>query len=232
MAAILRCVVLLTAGAAAGGPVERVALTGALCVAICLILNNFLESYLFRTGDKLGYLFIFLMLHGEAARLRRQGSPGGSAVGGGDLIGGCRGLAPRPCRAARLLGNAEGLAMAVSSLAGFAIRAAGVALMTIVTVAFTRLMGAEYGRLAFLLSGSFIVVLFAGLGLPTASSRLVPRLPGPGRPGGGGALPAWPASPPSTRRRRWAARSSPPPSRRCPRCSAPTASRRRASWGS
>ena len=48
------------------------ALTGALCVAFCLVLNNFLESYLFRTGDTLGYLFIFLMLHGEAARLRER----------------------------------------------------------------------------------------------------------------------------------------------------------------
>jgi O-antigen/teichoic acid export membrane protein len=43
-------------------------------------------------------------------------------------------------------------------------------------------MGAEeYGRLAFLLSGSFIIVLFAGLGLPTASNRLVPRYLARGR---------------------------------------------------
>ena len=74
------------------------------------------------------------------------------------------------------LGDRDNAAMAAASLAGFAIRAAGVVLMTVVTVLFTRLMGpAEYGRLAFLLSGSFIVVLFVGLGLPTASSRLVPR---------------------------------------------------------
>ena len=55
-------------------------------------------------------------------------------------------------------------------------RVAGVVLMTVVTMLFTRLMGAEeYGRVAFLLSGSFIVVLLAGLGLPTASLRLMPR---------------------------------------------------------
>lgn len=79
-------------------------------------------------------------------------------------------------RLVRILGDADKVAMAASSLAGFVIRAAGVVLMTVVTVLFTRIMGAEeYGRLAFLLSGSFIIVLFAGLGLPTASSRLVPR---------------------------------------------------------
>ena len=50
----------------------------------------------------------------------------------------------------------------------------GVVLMTVITILFTRLMGAEeYGRLAFLLSGSFILVLFAGLGLPTASVRVL-----------------------------------------------------------
>jgi exopolysaccharide production protein ExoQ len=68
--AILRCLWTLTVTAAQVTAAERVALTGALCVAFCLVLNNFLESYLFRTGDTLGYLFIFLMLHGEAARLR------------------------------------------------------------------------------------------------------------------------------------------------------------------
>lgn len=72
VAAILRCLWLLTAGAAAGSRAERVAMTGALCVAICLVLNNFLESYLFRTGDALGYLFAFTMLHGEAAHLRQE----------------------------------------------------------------------------------------------------------------------------------------------------------------
>jgi exopolysaccharide production protein ExoQ len=78
--AILRCLALLAAGAAAGDRAERVALTGALCVAVCLVLNNFLESYLFRTGDTLGYLFIFLMLHGEAVRLHRRGRPGTTAA--------------------------------------------------------------------------------------------------------------------------------------------------------
>jgi O-antigen ligase len=71
--AILRCLWLLAAAAAGQGVAsERVALTGAFCVAFCLMLNNFLESYLFRTGDTLGFLFIFLMLHGEAARLRER----------------------------------------------------------------------------------------------------------------------------------------------------------------
>ena len=70
--AILRCLWLLTGTAARSQKAQRVALTGALCVAFCLVLNNFLESYLFRTGDTLGYLFIFLMLHGEAARLRER----------------------------------------------------------------------------------------------------------------------------------------------------------------
>ena len=76
----------------------------------------------------------------------------------------------------RLFGDADSMVMATSSIMAFVIRVTGTGLMTIVTVLFTRLMGAEeYGRLAFLLSGSFIIVLFAGLGLPTASSRLVPR---------------------------------------------------------
>ena len=70
--------------------------------------------------------------------------------------------------------------------------------MTVVTVLFTRLMGAEeYGRLAFLLSGSFIIVLFAGLGLPTASNRLVPAIWRAGawrRPGTISSW-AWPSSP-------------------------------------
>lgn len=75
-----------------------------------------------------------------------------------------------------LLRDSDNAAMATSSLAGFAIRAAGVVLMTLVTILLTRLLGAEeYGRFAFLLSGSFIIVLFVGLGLPTASSRLIPR---------------------------------------------------------
>lgn len=70
--AILRCLWLLMTGAMTGERRERMALTGALCVAVCLVLNNFLESYLFRTGDTLGYLFLFLMLHGETARLRAR----------------------------------------------------------------------------------------------------------------------------------------------------------------
>lgn len=81
-----------------------------------------------------------------------------------------------------MLGDRDSLAMAVSSLAGFGVRVAGVVLMTAVTVLLTRLMGVEeYGRLAFLLSGGFIVVIFAGLGLPTAASRLVPRYLARGR---------------------------------------------------
>lgn len=81
-----------------------------------------------------------------------------------------------PASVRRILVGSEGLLVVRSSLAGVTIRVLGVLLMTVVTVLFTRLMGAEdYGRLAFLLSGSFIIVLFAGLGIPTASSRLLPR---------------------------------------------------------
>jgi O-antigen ligase len=70
---VVRTLWLLAAAAgAAVDRIERMALTGALCLAICLMLNNFLESYLFRTGDALGYLFLFLMLQGEAARRRQR----------------------------------------------------------------------------------------------------------------------------------------------------------------
>src|SRR5262245_59437186 len=76
----------------------------------------------------------------------------------------------------RLLADKGRRYLLVHSLNGLAVRVAGVVLMTVVTMLFTRLMGAEeYGRVAFLLSGSFIVVLAAGLGLPTASLRLIPR---------------------------------------------------------
>ncbi|HET6468243.1 MAG TPA: oligosaccharide flippase family protein [Geminicoccaceae bacterium] len=75
-----------------------------------------------------------------------------------------------------LLGGADGRFVVKTSLASSAIRSVGLVLMTVVTILFTRLMGAEeYGRLAFLLSGAFVIVLFTGLGLPTASSKLVPR---------------------------------------------------------
>ena len=76
----------------------------------------------------------------------------------------------------RLLADDERRYLLVHSFSGLLVRVAGVVLMTVVTMLFTRLMGAvEYGRVAFLLSGSFIVVLMAGLGLPTASLRLIPR---------------------------------------------------------
>jgi O-antigen/teichoic acid export membrane protein len=92
-------------------------------------------------------------------------------IGSSPRVGG---LVPSFVR--RFLGDADQRSLAAATLAGFVIRVTGVVLLTIVTVLFTRLMGAEeYGRLAFLLSGSFIIVLFAGLGLPTAASRLVPR---------------------------------------------------------
>lgn len=82
----------------------------------------------------------------------------------------------------RLLRDEERRYLLVHSLSGFTFRAVGVALMTLVTMLFTRVMGAEeYGRVAFLLSGSFIVVLVAGLGLPTASLRLIPRYAARGR---------------------------------------------------
>ena len=68
--AIVRCCWLLGAAISDGTRQQRIALSGALCLVICLILNNFLESYLFRTGDPLGYLFMFIMLQAEAVRLR------------------------------------------------------------------------------------------------------------------------------------------------------------------
>lgn len=76
--AIVRCLYLLqSAAAAVEDRQERVALTGLLCLAICIVLNNLLESYLFRSGDGVGYLFLLLMLQAEAAyraarRQRRQ----------------------------------------------------------------------------------------------------------------------------------------------------------------
>jgi O-antigen/teichoic acid export membrane protein len=82
----------------------------------------------------------------------------------------------------RLLHDEERRYVLVHSLSGFSLRAVGVLLMTLVTMLFTRAMGAEeYGRVAFLLSGSFVVVLLAGLGLPTASLRLLPRYEARGR---------------------------------------------------
>lgn len=69
---VLRCLWLLSAEAAAHEAAERAALVTALCFALCLVLNNSLESYLFRTGDPLGYLFVFLLFHAEAARRRRR----------------------------------------------------------------------------------------------------------------------------------------------------------------
>ena len=70
LAAILRCLFVLHSTAArTRDPLERTALVGCLCIVLCLILNNFLESYLFRTGDGLGYLFFVLMLQAEQARL-------------------------------------------------------------------------------------------------------------------------------------------------------------------
>lgn len=69
---VLRCLWLLAAEAAAHRAAERAALVTAWCVAFCLVLNNNLESYLFRTGDPLGYLFVFLLFHAEAARQRRR----------------------------------------------------------------------------------------------------------------------------------------------------------------
>ncbi len=73
LAAILRCLcVLWSVAVRTGDRSERVALVGFFCVALCLILNNFLESYLFRTGDGLGYLFFVLTLQAEQARLALQ----------------------------------------------------------------------------------------------------------------------------------------------------------------
>ena len=80
VAAILRSLWLLGSAVTAGGSTQRIAMAGALCLVLCLVLNNFLESYLFRTGDPLGYLFMFIMLQGEAARLRRLAPPAGILI--------------------------------------------------------------------------------------------------------------------------------------------------------
>ncbi len=86
LAAILRCLYVLQATAIrTHDRLERIALVGCLCIAVCLILNNFLESYLFRSGDGLGYLFFVLMLQAEQARLslrrrRRPWSPSSRAL--------------------------------------------------------------------------------------------------------------------------------------------------------
>jgi O-antigen/teichoic acid export membrane protein len=64
----------------------------------------------------------------------------------------------------------------LNSLGGVTWRVLGMALTMAVTAVYTRLLGVEdYGRFAFMVSSSFVVVLLAGLGLPVASSRLVPR---------------------------------------------------------
>ena len=81
-----------------------------------------------------------------------------------------------PGRWASLLADRERRYLLVHSFVGTLVRVAGVAAMMLVTMLFTRLMGAaEYGKVAFLLSGSFIIVLLSGLGLPTAALRLLPR---------------------------------------------------------
>jgi O-antigen ligase len=69
---VVRCLRLLAAEAAAHEAVERAALVTASCVAGCLVLHDNLESYLFRTGDPLGYLFVLLPFHAEAAGQRRR----------------------------------------------------------------------------------------------------------------------------------------------------------------
>ena len=68
--AIARCLYALqSAAAATKDRLERVALTGLLCLAICIVLNNLLVSYLFRPGDGIGFLFLLIMLLAERARL-------------------------------------------------------------------------------------------------------------------------------------------------------------------
>jgi exopolysaccharide production protein ExoQ len=68
--AILRCIrVLWGTAVLTASSEERIALLGLLCLAVCLILNNFLESYLFRSGDGMGYLFFLIMLQAEQAKL-------------------------------------------------------------------------------------------------------------------------------------------------------------------
>ena len=66
----MRCLYMLQAVAIrTDDRLERIALVGFLCMALCLILNNLLESYLFRSGDGFGYLFFVIMLQAEQSRL-------------------------------------------------------------------------------------------------------------------------------------------------------------------
>ena len=82
VAAILRCIRTLWACAVrTGDGDERLALLALLCVAVCLTLNNFLESYLFRSGDGMGYLFFVLMLQAEQTRLDLADRPDPSHAG-------------------------------------------------------------------------------------------------------------------------------------------------------
>lgn len=79
LVAVGQCCRRLLAAAVDAPPRDRIAPIAALCVVLCIVLNNLLESYLFRTGDTIGYLFIFLAL--VAGRMGAE-----------------RALAPRPAR--------------------------------------------------------------------------------------------------------------------------------------
>lgn len=75
-----------------------------------------------------------------------------------------------------LVGGEGGRVLVRQSLQVFAIKALGVALITGLTIVLTRRMGAyEYGRLAYITSATYILVILCTAGLPTAAMRLLAR---------------------------------------------------------
>ncbi len=75
-----------------------------------------------------------------------------------------------------LSGHAGGRALVRDSLQVFVLKALGVILITGLTIVLTRRMGAyEYGRLAYITSATYILVILCTAGLPTAAMRFIAR---------------------------------------------------------
>jgi O-antigen/teichoic acid export membrane protein len=77
----------------------------------------------------------------------------------------------------RLLSAEEGgQSLLRDSMQVFALKALGVALITGLTIVLTRFMGTyEYGRLAYITSATYILVILCTAGLPTAAMRFLAR---------------------------------------------------------
>jgi O-antigen/teichoic acid export membrane protein len=77
----------------------------------------------------------------------------------------------------RLLSGEEGRGSFVrNSMRVFVLKALGIVLITGLTMVLTRRMGAfEYGRLAYITSATYILVILCTAGLPTAAMRFVSR---------------------------------------------------------